>query len=693
MCGQENKAMSVQDTVEILTQECIELRRILAATSDDREKEKIVLKHIISRANSDLHVNDFQKGLEWFNVSEGLSMSKHLAGKIVVLDFFTYCCINCMHILPDLEAVEKKYTVEDGLVIIGVHSAKFSNEKDSAKILSAVQRYNILHPVVNDAKLSMWRDIGISCWPSLVILGPQAQPLVVLVGEGHREELFLYTKVALSYFKSHNAIRNHDLPVRPAQHLLPVSTKENLLFPGKVIGFEDENEDKIIVSDTGNNRIIIIRLDGTVEHVIGGYSPGLKDGSFEMARFNAPQGVCHRGDSIYVADNENHAIRLIDLKSKSVTTLAGTGSQGHDYQGGKIGKAQAISSPWDVALYDYKENEQLLIIAMAGTHQIWALFLQDTVWWKNKEYKAGSCAAIVGNGREANRNNTYPHAASLAQPSGLAISPDSKILFFADSESSSIRKIYLQDGRVSPLAGADKNPQDLHNFGDVDGIQYCAKFQHPLGVTWDSKREVVYVADTYNHKIKQIDSAGKCTTLYGAGKPSKDHVFDEPSGLGLLAKHNLLLIADTNNHCIKTINLESKLINTIADLKYPMKVVRPFDKVLDFSTEISNKEAEMTISFATRFTAGVEFTASAPQKWSLSHPESWTSESPMGSLSTPIKLELPEDDTPEELAITVNFVVCTNGQCIPRRLKILHRVLRKAGAPTNIEQTDEIEIL
>uniref|UniRef100_A0A0C9PYX8 Nhlrc2_1 protein n=2 Tax=Fopius arisanus TaxID=64838 RepID=A0A0C9PYX8_9HYME len=691
MCGQENKAMSVQDTVEILTQECIELKRALAA-SDDREKEKIVLKHIISRANTDLRVNDFQKGLEWFNVSEGLSVSKHLTGKIVILDFFTYCCINCMHILPDLEAVEKKYTVEDGLVIIGVHSAKFSNEKDSSKILSAVQRYNIQHPVVNDAKLSMWRDIGITCWPSLVILGPQAQPLAVLVGEGHREELFLYTKIALTYFKSRNAIRSNDIPLKPAQHLLPASTKDNLLFPGKVIGIEDMGEDKIIVSDTGNNRVIIMKLDGTVEHVIGGYSPGMRDGNFDVARFNGPQGICHRGQSIYVADNDNHAIRLIDLKSKSVTTLVGTGSQGHDYQGGGIAKGQAISSPWDVAIYDYKENQEVLLIAMAGTHQIWALFLQDTVWWKNKEYKAGSCAAIVGNGREANRNNSYPHAASLAQPSGIALSQDSKLLFFADSESSSIRKIHLEDGRVSPLAGADKNPQDLHNFGDADGTQYSAKFQHPLGVTWDSKREVVYVADTYNHKIKQIDSAGKCTTLYGSGKPTKDHVFDEPSGLGLLAKQNLLLIADTNNHCIKAVNLDTKSINTIPNLKYPKKVARPFDKILNFTIEISNKLADIKILFTTRLDAGVEFTADAPQKWSLSHPESWTSESPMGSLVTPIKLELPEDNAPEELVITINFVVCTGGQCVPRRLKIMYRVVRKEGASTSIEQTNELEI-
>lgn len=152
-------------------------------------------------------------------------------------------------------------------------------------------------------------------------------------------------------------------------------------------------------------------------------------------------------------------------------------------------------------------------------------------YWKNKcelfdsrIYKAGQCAAIVGSGREENRNNSYPHAAGLAQPSGLAVAQSLKTVFFADSESSSIRKINLIDGKVSAVAGGDRNPSDLHNFGDIDGSQYSAKLQHPLDVTWDESEDVIYVADTYNHKIKKIDLSGKCTSYCGAGKPLENHL-------------------------------------------------------------------------------------------------------------------------------------------------------------------------
>ncbi|CAD6244769.1 GSCOCG00013463001-RA-CDS [Cotesia congregata] len=379
MCGQENKKMSIEEIVDSLTHVCMDLRnKIKDARADQVEIEKIIIKHIKEWSSVDNNsVNDFQKGLEWFNVSKGLSIKEDLKGKITILDFFTYCCINCMHILPDLEALEKKYSIEDGLVVVGVHSAKFSNEKDSAKIQSAVQRYNISHPVVNDAKLSMWRDIGISCWPSLVILGPDGQVLFVLVGEGHRRELLLYTQIALKYFKSLKKISNHGLDLKPAAHLLPV-TRDLLLFPGKVQVLRDE---KILVSDTGNNRVLVLDFDGQVEAVVGGYSRGFKDGSFKEARFNAPQGVCALEDDIFVADNENHAIRVINLKDKTVKTLAGIGTQGNDYVGGKTGTEQALSSPWDVAIYQHAQNNKsvpVLLIAIAGTHQIWAYFFEDT---------------------------------------------------------------------------------------------------------------------------------------------------------------------------------------------------------------------------------------------------------------------------------------------------------------------------
>lgn len=105
-------------------------------------KNEKILQHIQAVENDPQFRLDpeFPSGLDWFN-SSPLSFSEHLCGKLVVLDFFTYCCINCMHILPDLERLEERYPVDSGgVVVVGVHSAKFGNEKVSDNIRMAIER-------------------------------------------------------------------------------------------------------------------------------------------------------------------------------------------------------------------------------------------------------------------------------------------------------------------------------------------------------------------------------------------------------------------------------------------------------------------------------------------------------------------------------------------------------------------------
>lgn len=389
-----------------------------------------------------------------------------------------------MHILPDLKRLEQVFSIEDGLVVVGVHSAKFDNEKDSANILSAVQRYDITHPVVNDALSSMWMDLHIKCWPTLLVLGPHGNPLFIFMGEGHYDTLERYVSAAMEYYG--NELRNHALPLNSATDQ---SYPSNLKFPGKISCskqfLNNDNNDNdaddgvkeiYAISDSGNHRILLIEPNGKVIEKIGGKTSGFADGDFVTARFNSPQGVTfYKEHLIYVADTENHAIRLIDLKEKKVDTIAGHGKQGSDQIGGLIGAAQEISSPWDVVTYRTRDmdmsfhiNEEsipekdLVLIAMAGTHQIWASFIDETIWWKFKKFSEGSVAAIAGNGHEENRNNSYPQNAAFAQPSGLAISTKLKELYIADSESSCVRKLTLADGKVLAVVGGDRNP--LVNF-------------------------------------------------------------------------------------------------------------------------------------------------------------------------------------------------------------------------------------
>lgn len=145
------------------------------------------------------------------------------------------------------------------------------------------------------------------------ISGPSGQPLAVFVGEDHKDEILLYAKVMIAYFKSLNQISNHSLPLKPAYHLLPFS-KDGLLFPGKLAILSSEQGTKLIISDSGNDRIVIATEHGKVEHIIGGCNQGFKDGDFKNARFNSPQGVCVLNNTIYVADNNNHAIRKVRRK-------------------------------------------------------------------------------------------------------------------------------------------------------------------------------------------------------------------------------------------------------------------------------------------------------------------------------------------------------------------------------------------
>ncbi|CAB1434498.1 unnamed protein product [Pleuronectes platessa] len=545
-----------------------ELDISLEEAQTPQEKEELVLKYLRNLdARQDLQIPDFQTGLEWLNTEGPLSLTGDLAGKVVLLDFFTYCCINCMHILPDLHRLEKKYSVEDGLVIVGVHSAKFPNEKVFDNVRSAVLRYDICHPVVNDGEASLWHELEVSCWPTLVLIGPHGNLLFSLVGEGHRDRLMLFTDCALRYYREEGRLKTHKVGIKLYRDSLPPSI---LSFPGKVA--VDNSKKRLAIADTGHHRILVVSSTGQLSHVIGGPESGRQDGDLSEASFNSPQGVAIRGETVYVADTENHLIRKIDLLEGRVSTLAGTGVQGTDKEGGAAGPQQPISSPWDVILGTAGGVEDnVLWIAMAGTHQIWALFLADGNLPKGSVLKAGTCVRWAGSGSEENRNNSYPHKAGFAQPSGLALAPEEPggCLFVADSESSTIRTLALKDGGVKLLVGGERDPMNLFAFGDVDGKGVDAKLQHPLGVAWAPEQSLLYVADSYNHKIKVVDPKTKqCCTLAGTGEagdalgPEFDKsCFNEPGGICVGQDGKLVYVADTNNHQVKILDLASKTVS------------------------------------------------------------------------------------------------------------------------------------
>ncbi|KAM3592304.1 uncharacterized protein V6R79_016380 [Siganus canaliculatus] len=614
-----------------------ELDIALEEASTQQEKQNLVYQYLKKLdERKDLKIPDFQTGLEWLNTEGPLSLSKELAGKVVLLDFFTYCCINCIHILPDLHQLEKKHSVQDGLIIIGVHSAKFPNEKVVDNIRSAVLRYDICHPVVNDSEARLWHELEVSCWPTLVLLGPRGNLLFSLVGEGHHDRLMLFTEAALHHYGEQGLLKNHPVGIKLYRDSLPPSV---LSFPGKVAF--DNSRKRLAIADTGHHRVLIASSTGQLLHVIGGPGSGRRDGELSEASFNSPQGVAIKGDAVYVADTENHLIRKIDLSEGRVSTLAGVGAQGTDKDGGAMGPQQPISSPWDVTLGTAGgADDNVLWIAMAGTHQIWALFLEDGKLPRGSESQAGTCVRWAGSGNEENRNNSYPHKAGFAQPSGLALAPEEpwSCIYVADSESSTIRTLALKDGAVKSLVGGERDPMNLFAFGDVDGKGIDAKLQHPLGVAWAPEQSLLYVADSYNHKIKVVEPKTKqCSTLAGTGEAGdalgpnfNKSCFNEPGGICVGDNGRVLYVADTNNHQVKVLDLASKTVSpfpiTMDCLdSVPSKPAGP-TKAPTLPKSAARKEMPpvavsagqtLVLSLTLSLPEGTKLTEEAPSSWAL----------------------------------------------------------------------------
>ena len=537
-----------------------------------------------------LEGSELDGGLGWLNTSGEITL-QDLRGKVVLVDFWTYCCINCMHILPDLKYLEHKYPKE--LVVIGVHSAKFDNEKETENIRRAALRYEIEHPIVNDAEMKIWRAFGVRAWPTLVMLDPEGYYCGFISGEGNREPLDAIIAKVIAYHKAKGTL--DETPVRfdlERERVKPGA----LRFPGKVLA--DEASNRLFISDSNHNRLIVTSLDGKLQDVIGSGAIGADDGNYKSASFFRPQGTALVGDKLFVADTENHLLRVVDLKTKKITTLAGTGVQAQFRANGGALRKTALNSPWAIS-----HESGTLYIAMAGPHQLWA-----------HEIGSELIGVFSGSGREDILNG--PHAeAAYAQPSG--ISSDGKFLYVADSEGSSIRKVPIASkGEVTTVAGTSDLPsgQSLFAFGDVDGVGKEARFQHPLDVLFHDGS--LFVADSYNHKIKRINAAKReVSPFVGTGKAGtglNPAQLSEPAGLSI-AKGKLF-VADTNNHRICVVDLKSA---EMTELKITGLLPPPSPKDEDPTTDAKGVVALAAQDIASGKAVQLEFRFKLPEGYKL----------------------------------------------------------------------------
>ena len=475
-------------------------------------------------------------GLQWFNVADPLPIAS-LRGRIVILDFWTEGCINCIHIIPILRGIEQKFPEQ--VVVIGVHSPKFAEEKSAASVKDAIERYEIHHPIVHDPNMTIWNDYGVQAWPTLVLIGPDGSILARVAGEPDPDRFGKAIGELVARSGQAGALKPAKLALQ-----LEEQPKGRFLFPGK-IKVAPGPTPQWVLADAGHNQIVLLDDAGNDVRRFGSGASGFKDGAADAASFDHPQGLIAGDDAIFVADTGNHAIRRIDRASGAVTTLAGTGKRGTALtDAAQPAMSTALASPWDL-----EKKGAALYLANAGTHQIGVLDLA-----KN------SVARLAGSGAEDLKSG-LPDAAAFAQPSGLSLSRDGNTLYVADAESSAIRAIALGDqDKTQTLVGAG-----LFEFGKTDGAFASARLQHPLGVAADGDR--LLVADTYNSRVRTLDLKRKTVSQFDGGKytcidpvcyPTR-----EPAGIAVASSDRILLV-DTGNHRVEEYRPSLKTYHTWA---------------------------------------------------------------------------------------------------------------------------------
>jgi len=472
---------------------------------------------------------DFDRpGLTWFNVATPLRLAD-LAGRLVILDFWTFCCVNCCHVQPILRRIEEAFATE--VAVIGIHSPKFTHEREPRALEAAIARYDIRHPVAHDPGLTLWRDYCVRAWPTLVLISPDGHIIGQMPGEPHPDRLLQGIGDMVAQFWS----RGELTPVPPSLPRFPASAGGALRYPGKIKACPGANGAKLwAVADSGHHQVVVVDDDGGEVARYGDGAAGFEDGEGDQARFNGPEGLACAAASIWVADTRKHAIRRIDRASGRVETVAGIGCRGLALRHREPGRGVALASPWDLAVAG-----GALYFANAGSHQICALDADGTV-----RPVAGSGAESISDGEGL--------TAELAQPSGLAACPSGKALYFADAETSAVRRLLLgPKPRVETLIGTG-----LFDFGHANGTLAEGRLQHPQGLAAVDGR--LFIADSYISTIRVIDlAAGSIADL----APPVGLAPFEPAGVAADGCDRLL-VSDTNNHRIVEMRLAEGVSRT-----------------------------------------------------------------------------------------------------------------------------------
>jgi DNA-binding beta-propeller fold protein YncE len=455
---------------------------------------------------------EFPVDLVWFNADVPVSLAEQL-GRVVLLDFCSFSSVACRQSLADLDYLRNRYRKD--LVILGVHSPRYPGETGAMHLRQSINHYRVAYPVVHDPELRLWHAYGIRNRPTQVLIDRDGYLVGALSGTGKRDRL---EQVIRYQCGKRSTIPPR--PVRPSMFARAPAATGTLSFPGRIV----LSESKLFIADSGHNRILVASRSGAVQRQYGSASEGFLDGNGESAAFNNPQGMVLADDFLYVADSGNHAIRRIHIRTDEVDTIAGNGKPGTRTPatpGAPV--SYSLRFPMDLAMKD-----GTLYIAMAGANQIWRLSL------------VSSRIEVFSGTGEAGLVDGPAGRAAFAQPSGLTLLGQS--LYVTDADAGAVRSVDLATGAVTTLVGSR-----LFGYGNRDGTGTAALLQYPLDIAVDPHHRMLWIADTYNNKIRSIGLDSRYVS-----SPVIDRGLIEPGGLAF--RGDTLYIANTLAHEILCFN-------------------------------------------------------------------------------------------------------------------------------------------
>ena len=587
----------------------------------------------------------------WLGTDRPLLLRGALKGRVVLLDFWTSGCVNCLHALPVYRALEERFRGQP-FQVVGIHSGKFDAEKEVSAVAEAMAREGIDHPVGTDSDLVVWDQYAIHGWPTSVLVDARGYAVAWFRGEPQLAALTAWVQAALDDGRARGVLASG-----PAEFRRPaVGTTGPLAFPGKVLALSGGG---LAVADSGHQRLLLLDGSGRLVRAIGSGLEGFSDGAADSASFRSPQGLSERSGALYVADTGNHAVRRVDLATGRVETVAGTGRKAEGaIQPAADARTAALRSPWDLTFLG-----DTLWIAMAGSHQLWRL-----------DVRSGALSVGAGSGREGLDDGSLAEA-TFAQPSGLAT--DGHVLYVADSEASALRRVDPSTGTVKTLAG-----EGLFEFGLRDGPLGRARFQHPQGLALADG--VLWVSDTFNGAVRRVSLADAQVSTVARG-------LAQPGGLTLAGGR--LVLADTGHHRLVTVTPGTGALDPVSlggvappsvrGVEHPVLATRALPVQHLEDARVASGRVELRLEV--RLPEGHTFTAGAPQRVELTvagHAAPVQLESAGGTLRGTAAIS--PLTTPSDAVYSVSLYYCRDGQgsvCLVDRRRLLTRLVPTEGGP------------